>query len=155
MRQIKLQVFHVLPGAFSITAVTIFFVNCIDFEFSRFCYNFSSVFLYILCGRCKKGMIVMFDYYGSKWKRKRKHILRLDGYICQVAKRYGRTEEATVVHHIYPADEYPEWAWEDWNLISVSQSTHNKIENRKTGELTKLGIDLQRRTTPGVNWRKK
>ena len=36
MRQIKLQVFHVLPGAFSITAVTIFLVNCIDFEFLNF-----------------------------------------------------------------------------------------------------------------------
>ena len=75
----------------------------------------------------------MFDYYGTKWKRKRKRILRLDGYICQISKRYGRTEEATVVHHIYPADEYPEWAWEDWNLISVSLATHNKLENRKTG----------------------
>lgn len=97
----------------------------------------------------------MFDYYGSKWKRKRKHILRLDGYVCQIAKRYGRTEEAVVVHHIYPADEYPEWAWEDWNLISVSLATHNKLENRKTGELTELGIQLQRRTKPGVDWRKK
>lgn len=97
----------------------------------------------------------MFDYYGGKWKKKRKHILRLDGYVCQIAKRYGRTEEATVVHHIYPADEYPEWAWEDWNLISVSMATHNKLENRKTGELTELGIELQRRTVPGVDWRKK
>ena len=97
----------------------------------------------------------MFDYYGSKWKRKRKHILRLDGYVCQIAKRYGKIEEATVVHHIYPADEYPEWAWEDWNLISVSIATHNKLENRKTGELTKPGKDLQRRTVPGVDWRKK
>lgn len=97
----------------------------------------------------------MFDYYGSKWKKKRERILRKDGYVCQIAKRYGRTEEATVVHHVYPADQYPEWAWEDWNLISVSLATHNKLENRKTGELTVLGIELQRRTEPGKNWRKK
>lgn len=97
----------------------------------------------------------MFDYYGEKWKKKRKHVLRLDGFVCQIAKRYGRTEEATVVHHIYPADEYPEWAWEDWNLISVSLATHNKLENRKSGELTEMGISLQRRTVPGENWRKK
>lgn len=39
--------------------------------------------------------------------------------------------------------------------ISVSLATHNKLENRKTGELTELGIQLQRRTTPGVDWRQK
>ena len=95
------------------------------------------------------------DYYGGRWKKKRKKILRMDGYICQVAKRYGRTEEATVVHHIYPADKYPEYAWCDWNLISVSLATHNKLENRETGELTKMGIELQRRTKPGVDWRRR
>lgn len=97
----------------------------------------------------------MFNYYGSKWKKKRLRILRMDGYVDQIAKRYGRTEEATVVHHIYPAEQYPEYAWQDWNLISVSLVTHNKLEDRQTGELTTLGMDLQRRTTPGVNWRKK
>ena len=50
----------------------------------------------------------MFDYYGSKWKKKREHILKLDGYKCRVAKMYGKTEAANTVHHIYPADEYPE-----------------------------------------------
>ena len=79
----------------------------------------------------------------------------MDGYIDRVAARYGRTEEATVVHHIYPADEYPEYAWCDWNLISVSLSTHNKLENRQTGELLPLGLELQRRTVPGIDWRKK
>lgn len=96
----------------------------------------------------------MFNYRGNKWKKKRKHILKMDGYICQVAKRYGKREEAVVVHHIYPADEYPEWAWEDWNLISVSLATHNKLENRATGELTELGRELQRSIKPGVDWRK-
>ena len=97
----------------------------------------------------------MFDYYGARWKKKRNHILRLDGYIDRIAKRYGRTEEATVVHHIYPADEYPEYAWQDWNLISVSLATHNKLENRQTGELTEMGMELQRRIIPGIDWRRK
>lgn len=96
----------------------------------------------------------MFNYYGQKWKKKRKRILRLDGYVDQIEKRYGRAREAVVVHHIYPADEYPEYAWCDWNLISVSLATHNKLEDRKTGELTKLGLDLQRRTEPGADWRR-
>lgn len=97
----------------------------------------------------------MFDYYGQKWKNKRKRILRLDGYVDQIEKRYGRAKEATVVHHIYPADEYPEYAWCDWNLISVSLATHNRLENRQTGELLPLGMELKKRTMPGVNWRKK
>lgn len=97
----------------------------------------------------------MFDYYGSKWKKKRKHILRLDGYVCQVSRMYGRTQEATVVHHIYPADMYPEWAWEDWNLISVSMATHNRLENRQTGELTEEGLRLQQMIRPGEDWRKR
>lgn len=61
--------------------------------------------------------------------------------------------EAKVVHHIYPAEEYPEYAWCDWNLISVSQANHNRLENRTTGELTDLGLELQRITVPGVDWR--
>lgn len=96
-----------------------------------------------------------FDYGSIKWKKKRKHILRLDGYKCRIDRRYGKTTEASVVHHIYPADEYPEYAWCDWNLISVSLANHNRLENRNTGELTELGRSLQRATKPGVDWRKK
>ena len=95
------------------------------------------------------------DYSGSKWKRKQKHILRMDGYKDRIAAMFGRTEEATIVHHIYPAKSYPEYEWCDWNLISVSKKTHNKLENRNTGKLTKLGFDLMRNTKPGEDWRKK
>ena len=81
--------------------------------------------------------------------------MRMDGYRDVIAARYGRAEEATTVHHIYPSAQYPEYAWADWNLISVSQGTHNKLENRATGELTEEGKRLMRKTKPGVNWRKK
>lgn len=97
----------------------------------------------------------MFDYYGTKWKKKRKYILRLDGYVDRIERRYGRTVEANVVHHIYPAEEYPEYAWQDWNLISVSIANHNRLEDRNTGALTEMGLALQRKVKPGVDWRKK
>ena len=71
----------------------------------------------------------------------------------RIELRYGRQIQATIVHHIYPADEYPEYAYCDWNLISVSMATHNKLENRCSGNLTEAGLALQRRTIPGVNWR--
>lgn len=97
----------------------------------------------------------MFAYGRNRWKRKREHILRLDGYKDVIAARYGRTQEATTVHHIYPAEEYPEYAWCDWNLISVSMATHNQLENRTSGVLTTLGRELMEMTTPGKDWRKR
>ncbi len=96
------------------------------------------------------------DFYKtSRWKKKREHILRLDGYVDRIAVRYGKRIEATTVHHIYPRELYPEYAYADWNLISVSSATHNKLENRNTGELTAMGQALMARTKPGVDWRKK
>ena len=95
------------------------------------------------------------NYNSPKWKKKRAHILRLDGYKDVVAGWYGKTDEAQTVHHIYPAEEFPEYQWCDWNLISVSNAMHNKLENRTTGGLTELGYQLMRSTTPGKDWRAK
>lgn len=95
------------------------------------------------------------DYSSYRWKKKRLHILKLDKFLCQVGLWYGKREAAVVAHHIYPVKDYPEYAWEDWNLISVSLAGHNKLENRLTGELTPLGKALMKRTIPGVDWRKK
>lgn len=95
------------------------------------------------------------DYQCAKWRKKRAKILRLDGYKDVVAGWYGRTVAAQMVHHIYPAEEYPEYAYADWNLISVSYSTHKKLENHMTGGLTELGKQLMRSTIPGKDWRKK
>ena len=96
-----------------------------------------------------------FDYGSGRWKKKREYILRLDGYKCRIDARKGITSEAKIVHHIYPAELYPEYAWCDWNLISVSMANHNRLENRTTGELTEFGKELQRITKPGVDWRRK
>ena len=98
-------------------------------------------------------VIGMFPYGSQRWKNKRAHILRLDGYVDQYAKRWGRTLDAVIVHHIYPAEEYPEYAWENWNLISISRRTHELLEDRKTGKLTEAGRKLMESTTPGRDWR--
>ena len=95
------------------------------------------------------------NYNSPKWKKKRQKILRLDGYKDVIAARYGRTMPAEIVHHIYPAEAYPEYAYCDWNLISVSKATHNKLENRATGELTEFGRKLMEKTEPGKDWREK
>lgn len=59
--------------------------------------------------------------------------------MCAEAKRFGKTEAAQMVHHIYPLEEYPELALVDWNLISLSNSRHNTFHNRDDNTLTDVG----------------
>ena len=72
-----------------------------------------------------------FDYKDIKWRKKRAAILRRDGYLCQMCKRYGRYTQATTVHHIQHVDEHPELAFLDDNLISVCEKCHNKLHPEK------------------------
>lgn len=73
-----------------------------------------------------------FDYNSQKWRRKRAAILRRDGYMCRYCRRFGRTREATEVHHIQHADEYPELAYTDANLVSLCHACHNAQHPEKT-----------------------
>lgn len=87
------------------------------------------------------------DWYEQpKWRRLRQTALRRDKYMDVEAKRYGKIKAAQVVHHIFPKDEYPEFAFCLWNLVSVSRTTHNSFHDRDTDELTEKGMELLRRT---------
>lgn len=85
-------------------------------------------------------------YHSKKWERIRRAVLARDKYQCQVARRYGKTREATVVHHIFPREQYPEYQWQSWNLISVSATAHNILHDRETHELTRYGEELLKET---------
>lgn len=85
-------------------------------------------------------------YKTTRWRHLREKVLRRDGYMCQISKRYGRLVPAVTVHHIFPRDQYPEYQWCAWNLISVSQEQHNRLHDRQTDQLTEQGKELQRRT---------
>lgn len=87
-------------------------------------------------------------YHSTRWKRKQAKILRRDGYRCQESRRYGVTAEATTVHHIWPVEDYPEYAWADWNLVSLSGEKHNAMHDRATRQLTALGEWWRMRHTP-------
>lgn len=80
-----------------------------------------------------------FDYTSKRWKLKRLHILRRDGYFCQRCKRYGRRVDAAIVHHIKHADEYPELAYKDNNLISLCAACHNKAHPEKALKIGRKG----------------
>lgn len=88
----------------------------------------------------------MFDYESPRWKRLARAVMRRDGFVCQLSKRYGKSMPAEVVHHIYPVDEYPEYAYQPRNLIALSRAAHNRLHDRNTNALTAEGVALMRRT---------
>lgn len=90
----------------------------------------------------------MSIYQTGRWKAKRKYILRRDGFLCQHFKRYGKNVDANTVHHIYPLGQYPQYAFANWNLISLSRKAHDLMHNRQTDELTELGESLKKNHTP-------
>lgn len=85
------------------------------------------------------------DYTSRRWLKLREKALRRDGYMCQYSKRFGKCVQANTVHHIYPADKYPQYQWCLWNLISLSAEAHNKMHDRNSQELTDEGKRLQKR----------
>lgn len=85
-------------------------------------------------------------YNRAKWEHLRSLILRRDGYQCQLSKRYGKMVKADMVHHIFPAEDFPEYIYEPWNLISLCTSAHNTLHDRQSRALTEEGIALLKRT---------
>ena len=85
-------------------------------------------------------------YDDPRWIRLRNSILRRDGYMDREARRFGKVKQAEVVHHIFPKNEFPEYAFSAWNLISLSRQTHNEMHDRDTDELTQKGRELLLRT---------
>ncbi|WP_305178087.1 hypothetical protein [Faecalibaculum rodentium] len=90
----------------------------------------------------------------TRWKKRSRMILSRDNYLDMVALRFfGIRQEADMVHHIYPVEDYPEFAYAEWNLISTSRKTHNRL-HYADGSLTPLGQTLLDSVTPGQTWRK-
>lgn len=85
-------------------------------------------------------------YDSPKWDHVRKSALRRDSYMDAYAKRYGKAKAAEIVHHIMPREEFPEYQYSLWNLISVTRVTHNSFHDRETDELTEAGRELLRST---------
>ena len=89
-------------------------------------------------------------YRSTKWLKKREHILKRDGYQDQLEKRAGKRVPAEVVHHIFPREQYPEYQWDDWNLISISRETHRSL-HLYSGILSPLGEMLKKETAKKHN----
>lgn len=85
------------------------------------------------------------NYKSKRWKRKRENVLRRDDYKCKECIRYGRVTQASTVHHVKPAEDHPELAFDNENLISLCHACHNKMHDRYTDELTQTGQRLSDR----------
>ena len=91
-----------------------------------------------------------FDYSPNnrRWRRLRAQVLREAGYLCEWSRRFGKRVPATHVHHIWPADRFPDYAYARWNLIALSMEAHNAMHDRTRGCLSPIGEQLRRRTAP-------
>lgn len=85
-------------------------------------------------------------YHQPKWKSLRKSILVRDKYMCQRCKENGLMREAEQVHHIFPREQYHEYEYCRWNLISLCNKCHNEMHNRFNGELSQIGLRLLKAT---------
>ncbi len=65
--------------------------------------------------------------------------------MCQESRRFGRTKPAEMIHHIYPLEEYPELALEDWNLISLANTVHNTFHDRNSNKIIGRGLYWQKK----------
>lgn len=83
-------------------------------------------------------------YKSTKWKKVREQVLRLDHYECQRcnlnmfdSKDVKKITKATLVHHIYLAEDYPEYKYSIYvnskrNLVSLCFDCHEIIHGRKS-----------------------
>lgn len=90
-----------------------------------------------------------FDYASDRrWRKLRERVLRRDQYLCRECRRFGRITEATIVHHIWPVEDFPEYAFSAWNLISVCHGCHDKFHERLSRQLTADGLRWKNKTPP-------
>lgn len=88
------------------------------------------------------------DYKGKRWVRKREAALKRDDGFCRQCLRYGKHRQANTVHHIWPAGDYPDYAYCLWNLLSLCSACHDAMHDRNTKRLTDLGLQWKRKVIP-------
>lgn len=89
-----------------------------------------------------------FDYHSRRWVRLRAQALRRDRGLCRECSRYGKVVEASTAHHAWPAEDFPEYAWCLWNLVSLCSKCHDAMHDRVTRALTPQGERWRKKTPP-------
>ena len=81
----------------------------------------------------------------KKWEKFRDKILRKYDYLCQESLRYGISESAEMVHHIYPVSEYPELEFVEWNCLPLTNKKHNTFHDRTNDKVIAQGLFWQKK----------
>lgn len=83
--------------------------------------------------RCQEGAQHLF-YCLAGWREKRKEVLRLDHYECQMCRERGKLTKAVIVHHVKHLDERPDLAMEIFDpqsgerqLVSLCRACHEEM----------------------------
>lgn len=92
------------------------------------------------------GIMADHELNVKQWERIRSYVLRRDRFLDQIALRYGKRIDANQVHHIFPREFFPQYTYSDWNLITVSQASHNSLHDRTGHKLSDKGWELLKRT---------
>lgn len=74
------------------------------------------------------------DYQSARWQRLRVQALARDHHECQWCAAKGKAVRATTVHHILPADRYPDKAYDLDNLVSLCRECHEAYHGRAAGK---------------------
>ena len=69
-------------------------------------------------------------YKSARWRKLRALVLSKEP-LCQLCMRYGRTTEATEVHHLKARKAHPELAMVESNLEGLCTSCHSTMENQE------------------------
>lgn len=80
-------------------------------------------------------------YHTAKWTKIRTAVLYRDGYQCRQCKRFGKNTAANTVHHIIPSNMDLFYALD--YMISLCDSCHNLMHNRRSNELSELGQEWE------------
>lgn len=88
-------------------------------------------------GQVTKKKVTDDFYHSAAYKRWREAVLRRDKYLCQICKRYGRTDadglpvRGNVAHHIKTVEEHPELRLRVENGMCICEKCHNRIHPEK------------------------
>lgn len=90
-------------------------------------------------------------YHWPVWRRLRLKALQRDHYLCQACLKKNRITKATEVHHIKPAEDYPELALDLDNLTSLCWRCHEETKHRKAGKPLPLGVRIIKVSNGGTD----
>jgi hypothetical protein len=83
-------------------------------------------------------------YKTARWEHVRDIALRRDGYKCKYCEISGKIVQAQCVHHIFPREDFPEYRYELWNMISLCNRCHNEMHDHFGDRLSTRGLNLMR-----------